>query len=86
MDDKRQRMIEAARKRFRYDGVKKTTMQEIARDAGVAVGTLYLYFKDKADLLVRCAAGSGDPRRARRVRCLLVTAKNPLPKTCPPHR
>jgi AcrR family transcriptional regulator len=29
-------------------------MQEIARDAGVAVGTLYLYFKDKNDLLVAC--------------------------------
>ena len=27
-------------------------MQEIARDADVAVGTLYLYFKDKDDLLV----------------------------------
>src|SRR5215472_11056617 len=47
-------MIEAARKRFRYYGVKKTTMQEIARDAGVAVGTLYLYFRDKDDLLVSC--------------------------------
>jgi AcrR family transcriptional regulator len=27
-------------------------MQEIARDAGVAVGTLYLFFKDKDALLV----------------------------------
>ena len=54
MDDKRQRILEAARKRFRYYGVRKTTMQEIARDAGVAVGTLYLYFKDKHDLLVAC--------------------------------
>jgi AcrR family transcriptional regulator len=52
--DKRQRILEAARKRFRYYGVRKTTMQEIARDAGVAVGTLYLYFKDKDDLLVAC--------------------------------
>jgi AcrR family transcriptional regulator len=52
VDDKRQRILEAARKRFRHYGVKKTTMQEIARDAGVAVGTLYLYFKDKDDLLV----------------------------------
>jgi AcrR family transcriptional regulator len=52
VDDKRQRILEAARKRFRYYGVRKTTMQEIARDAGVAVGTLYLYFKDKDDLLV----------------------------------
>jgi AcrR family transcriptional regulator len=54
VDDKRQRILEAARERFRYYGVKKTTMQEIARDAGVAVGTLYLYFKDKDDLLVAC--------------------------------
>ena len=54
MDDKRQRILEAARKRFRHYGVRKTTMQEIARDAGVAVGTLYLYFKDKDDLLVAC--------------------------------
>src|SRR5262245_40968561 len=52
MDDKRQRILETARKRFRYYGFRKTTMQEIARDAGVAVGTLYLYFKDKDDLLV----------------------------------
>jgi len=55
VDDKRQRILVAARKRFRYYGVKKTTMQEIARDAGVAVGTLYLYFTDKDDLLVACA-------------------------------
>jgi AcrR family transcriptional regulator len=54
VDDKRQRILETARKRFRYYGVKKTTMQEIARDASVAVGTLYLYFKDKDDLLVAC--------------------------------
>jgi AcrR family transcriptional regulator len=54
VDDKRQRIIAAARKLFRYYGVRKTTMQEVARDAGVAVGTLYLYFKDKDDLLVAC--------------------------------
>jgi AcrR family transcriptional regulator len=52
VDDKRQRILEAARKRFRYFGVRKTTMQEVARDAGVAVGTLYLYFKDKDELLL----------------------------------
>jgi AcrR family transcriptional regulator len=57
VDDKRERILAAARKRFRYYGFRKTTMQEIARDAGVAVGTLYLYFKDKDDLLV---AGTKD--------------------------
>jgi AcrR family transcriptional regulator len=57
MDEKRQRIVEAARKRFRRYGIRKTTMQEIARDAGVAVGTLYLYFKDKDDLVL---AGTQD--------------------------
>jgi TetR/AcrR family fatty acid metabolism transcriptional regulator len=54
VDDKRKGILEAARKRFRHYGVRKTTMHEIARDAGIAVGTLYLYFKDKDDLLVAC--------------------------------
>jgi AcrR family transcriptional regulator len=52
VDDKRQRILDTARKRFRHYGFRKTTMQEIARDAGVAVGTVYLYFKDKDDLLI----------------------------------
>lgn len=55
--DKKQVIIAAARARFRYYGVAKTTMQEIAHDAGVAVGTLYLYFSNKDDLIVACAAG-----------------------------
>jgi len=48
-------IVAAAGKRFRYYGVGKTTMQEIAADAGVAVGTLYLYFNNKDDLVVACA-------------------------------
>ena len=72
MDDKRQRILEAARKRFRYYGVRKTTMQEIARDAGVAVGTLYLYFKDKDDLLV---AGTEEyvTRHSRQAEAILAS-------------
>ena len=53
--DKRQDIIAAARARFRHYGLQKTTMQEIAIDADVAVGTLYRYFKDKNDLFVACA-------------------------------
>ena len=54
-DDKRERIVQAARKRFRYYGIKKTTVREVAQDAGVAVGTLYLYFAGKDDLVVACA-------------------------------
>jgi AcrR family transcriptional regulator len=53
---KTERIVQAAGERFRYYGIAKTTMQEIAQDAGVAVGTLYLYFKNKDDLVVACAA------------------------------
>jgi AcrR family transcriptional regulator len=53
--NKRQRIVDAARGRFRYYGIGKTTMQEIATDAKVAVGTLYLYFSNKDDLVVACA-------------------------------
>ena len=52
---KSERIIKAARERFRYYGLSKTTMQEIASDAGVAVGTLYLYFKNKDELVAACA-------------------------------
>lgn len=55
MNDKRTRIIEAAKARIRHYGLRKTTMQEIADDAGIAVGTLYLYFKNKDDLVVACA-------------------------------
>ncbi len=52
---KKQRIVAAAVQRFRYYGITKTTMQEIAHDAGVAVGTLYLYFQNKDELIVACA-------------------------------
>lgn len=55
MANKRERIVSAARARFRHYGIQKTTMQEIAGDADVAVGTLYRYFKDKDDLVVACA-------------------------------
>lgn len=60
---KTERIIEAAGQRFRYYGIAKTTMQEIAADAGVAVGTLYLYFKNKDDLVVACAGEFAERHR-----------------------
>jgi AcrR family transcriptional regulator len=72
VDDKRRRILEAARKRFRHCGVRKTTMLEIAREAGVAVGTLYLYFKDKDELLL---AGTEEyvTRHRRRAEAILAS-------------
>lgn len=42
-------------RRFLHFGVKKTAMQEIADDCGLAVGTLYLSFANKDALIIGCA-------------------------------
>lgn len=47
---KEEAIITAAMKMFVAKGFAKTTMSGIAKDAGVAEGTLYLYFTNKEDL------------------------------------
>jgi AcrR family transcriptional regulator len=54
-ETKRAAILNAAHQRLRQYGVKKTTMQEIAEDVGIAVGTLYLYFKNKNEILIAVA-------------------------------
>ena len=52
---KREAILKAAHQRLNQYGIKKTTMQEIAEDVGIAVGTLYLYFKNKKEILIAVA-------------------------------
>ncbi|GAA1145688.1 TetR/AcrR family transcriptional regulator [Kribbella jejuensis] len=47
----RRRMVAAAYRRFTEDGYSATPMDVIAKDAGVAVQTLYFTFRTKGDLL-----------------------------------
>src|SRR5437667_6793093 len=49
---KRERILEAAVKIFAEKGFYNAKVSEIARVAGVADGTIYLYFKSKDDLLI----------------------------------
>ena len=46
----RSRVLAAAAAVFGRQGYVGTTMQEVAAEAGVASGTAYQYFIDKADL------------------------------------
>jgi AcrR family transcriptional regulator len=48
---KRQAIVKAARVMFTMDGYEATTMAKVAQRAGVGVGTVYLYFQNKNDLL-----------------------------------
>ena len=50
--DKRERILSAAIKVFAKNGFYATRVSEIAQAAGVADGTIYLYFKNKDDVLV----------------------------------
>lgn len=47
---KRAALLESAYELFATNGFSKTTIREIADHAGVAKGTFYLYFTDKADI------------------------------------
>ncbi|MBQ1784025.1 MAG: TetR/AcrR family transcriptional regulator [Gammaproteobacteria bacterium] len=49
--DKRQAILEAAERELAQCGSHAMTMASVARAAGVATGTLYLYFADKKALL-----------------------------------
>ena len=53
---KRQMLLETAFHLFTSKGIHETTIQDIAREAGVAKGTFYLYFKDKYDLIEKLRA------------------------------
>ena len=49
--DKRSRLLDAALELFETRGFDGVAVPEIAKAAGVATGTLYLYFRDKAALV-----------------------------------
>ena len=50
--EKYDRILDAAIKVFAEQGFHQSTISQIARQAGVADGTIYLYFKNKDDILV----------------------------------
>jgi TetR/AcrR family transcriptional regulator, cholesterol catabolism regulator len=55
--DKRARIEAAARRLFKERGYERTTTRAIAQAAGVGAGTVFVYFKDKLELLFALFAG-----------------------------
>jgi AcrR family transcriptional regulator len=53
---KKRRILDAATELFITQGYRKTSIDEVARQAAVAKGTVYLYFKNKSDLLFHAIA------------------------------
>jgi TetR/AcrR family fatty acid metabolism transcriptional regulator len=51
-NDRKAQIIEAAIKIFAHKGFYYTKVADVAREAGIADGTIYLYFKNKDDILI----------------------------------
>ena len=54
-NDKRSRILDAAQSLFLRYGVKRTALDDVVREAGIAKGTLYLYFDSKDALFAGVA-------------------------------
>ena len=48
--EKERKLLNTALHLFTEKGIKKTSIQDIVHEAGIAKGTFYLYFKDKYEL------------------------------------
>jgi AcrR family transcriptional regulator len=48
---RRTQILDAATRVFASKGFNRATIRDVARDAGVADGTIYIYFRNKTDLL-----------------------------------
>ena len=57
--ESRRRILDSAREVFFRDGFMAANLDEVAEKAGVAKGTLYRYFDNKADLYVGVLADNG---------------------------
>ena len=52
MDDKKERLTSAAHSLFLKNGYKNTNIAQIAKKAGVAVGSFYNYYASKEDIFL----------------------------------
>lgn len=69
----RGKALDAAERLFARDGVERVTMQAVAKEAGVGVGTLYRGFTDKAGLAMALL-----DERERQFQELVISGPPPL--------
>jgi AcrR family transcriptional regulator len=59
-DEKKIKILGAARQLFARFGFRKTSIEEIAREAGIGKGTLYLYFSNKEQIFTTVLMDFGE--------------------------
>jgi AcrR family transcriptional regulator len=73
--DKMRRILAAGERLFSKQGFDGTTVQQIADEADVAVGTLFLYIADKSELLLRLFHHATDLELEQAVRRMKANKK-----------
>lgn len=59
-DDLRQMILGHARSLLIKDGIQQFSMRKLAKDTGCSPGTLYVYFKDRGEILEQVVEGAFD--------------------------
>lgn len=54
-EDTREAILDASNRLLIRYGYRKMTMDDLAREAGIGKGTIYLYFRSKEDVALSCA-------------------------------
>ncbi|MFO1303305.1 MAG: TetR family transcriptional regulator [Burkholderiales bacterium] len=74
----RERLLDAAQVRFREHGVTRTSLAEVATEAGMTRGAVYWHFKDKADLFRAMCDRATLPLDATFDRAVQTASADPL--------
>ncbi len=74
----RERLLDAAQTRFREHGVTRTSLAEVATEAGMTRGAVYWHFKDKADLFRAMCDRATLPLDATFDRAVQTASADPL--------
>jgi TetR/AcrR family fatty acid metabolism transcriptional regulator len=77
--EKKNKIIEAAVRVFAEKGFYNAKVSDVARQAGVADGTIYLYFKNKDDILISLFESKMD-LILKRFREILTQSDDPIEK------
>lgn len=72
----RARILHAASELFERQGYRKSSVDQIARKAGVAKGSVYLHFKSKAEILIHAVAEE-KKQAAQQAKVVLTRAQEP---------
>ncbi|MGD9116797.1 MAG: TetR/AcrR family transcriptional regulator [Dehalococcoidia bacterium] len=72
----REKLIEKGRQHFERFGVRRTNVADLAREAGIAKGSFYLFFESKEDLFLTINE-EFDKKLQRELSRRLAKAKNP---------